>query len=344
MAGIGVAKIVEPQPAETRAFAHGAPARREPELSPALSISRKQEGIGAPLAGEHVEGRLDGLAKRHGARPGLAVGKVDRLLSDVAPSKIEHFAAPASGERQQADRGDGFGPFRLAGVEGAAQPVEFVGVEEPRHLAARVPADAEAGIGVAGAPSPFLGLEHHRAQYLQGAVRRAGPVPARGVEPRGDFDRADLVDPHSPEGGQDAGLEIDAHGPAPGRFPARIAAAQVFVGERLDGGHVLRPAGFSGRVLARLDAGEDGAGAAAGLVDVDLAVAGDDHAPAPARDAGLDDVDLASRRMDAQSEARRGAVEQDDVLLAGDALAGEPRGEVNRRHGSRPSRPRPFRP
>ena len=41
MAGIGVAKVVEPQPAETRIFAHGAPARRELELSPASSISRK---------------------------------------------------------------------------------------------------------------------------------------------------------------------------------------------------------------------------------------------------------------------------------------------------------------
>ena len=50
MAGIGVAKIVESQPTETRIFAHGAPARRELELSPALSISREQEGIGAPAS------------------------------------------------------------------------------------------------------------------------------------------------------------------------------------------------------------------------------------------------------------------------------------------------------
>ena len=55
MAGIGVTEIVQSQPAETRTLAHGAPACREPELPPALGVSREQEGVGAPLAGKRVE-------------------------------------------------------------------------------------------------------------------------------------------------------------------------------------------------------------------------------------------------------------------------------------------------
>ncbi len=63
------------------------------------------------------------------------------------------------------------------------------------------------------------------------AVRRTGLVPARRVEPRGHVLGADAVERHFTERRQDAGLEIDAHGPAPGGLPVRFAAPQILVRE-----------------------------------------------------------------------------------------------------------------
>ena len=56
-----------------------------------------------------------GLAERRHARAGLGVRQLDGVAADVASSVVEHFAATASGEREQPDRGDGLGPFGLAG-------------------------------------------------------------------------------------------------------------------------------------------------------------------------------------------------------------------------------------
>ena len=148
MAGIGVAKIVESQPIEIRVFAHRARVRRELELPLVLGVSREQEGVSAPLTGERIKDGTGTFPKGDGARRGLAVGKADRFLSGVAPSETEPFTERAGGERQQADRVAGIGPFRFAGVEGTAQSFELVGVEEPGDFAARVPADAETGVGI----------------------------------------------------------------------------------------------------------------------------------------------------------------------------------------------------
>ena len=155
------------------------------------------------------------MTERHGARAGLRVRQLDGVLADIAPAEIEHFAPAASSERQQPDDGDGLGPLGLAVVERAPEPRQLVGIEEPGDVALWVLPDADTGVGAALAEAAFLGPEHHRAQYLQGAVGRAGLVPARRVEPRGHVLGADLIDRHFAEGGQDAGLEVDADGLAP---------------------------------------------------------------------------------------------------------------------------------
>ena len=69
-------------------------------------------------------------------------------------------------------------PSGLVGINGTAQPLKLVRIEEPRDLAARIPGDAETGIGVALAPSPFLSPDHHRAQDFQSTVGRARLVPS----------------------------------------------------------------------------------------------------------------------------------------------------------------------
>ncbi len=56
----------------------------------------------------------------------------------------------------------------------------------------------------------------------------------RGVEPGGGIGVVDFVDRPPAEGGEDAGLEIDARGLAPGGFPIGVGAAQILLGERLE--------------------------------------------------------------------------------------------------------------
>ena len=162
--------------------------------------------------GEDIHRRA---GERHHPRTGLGVAQFGGVLADVPPPQIEHLAAAAPGERQQPDRGNRHGPSGLAGVERAAAPGQLVGVEEPGDVVPRVSGDAETGVGAALAQAPFLGPEHHRMQDFEGAVGRAGLVPAHRVEPRGHVHGADALQRHPAEGGQDAGLEIDAHGFAP---------------------------------------------------------------------------------------------------------------------------------
>ena len=212
-------------------------------------------------------------------------------------------------------------------------------------MVARVLRDTEAGVGAALAKSPFLGAEHHRPQYLEGAVGRAGLVPARRVEPRRHVLRADAVERHLAERGQDAGVQVDAHGVAPRGLPVRLAAPQVLVRELPQGWGRLLPADVVGGIAARADAGEHIAGASGGLGKLHLAMPGDDDAAAPSLYAGLHNPDLPARRVDAQPEAGQRLVEQEGVLGAGLALAGQARGEVNAGHGRfLPLALRPFRP
>ena len=75
-----------------------------------------------------------GLAERHRTRAGFGVRQVDRLGPDITPAQIEYFAAAAPSERQQPDRGDGLGPFGLAGVERAAKTGQLVRIENRATL------------------------------------------------------------------------------------------------------------------------------------------------------------------------------------------------------------------
>ena len=79
----------------------------------------------------------------------------------------------------------------------------------------------------------LLGPEHYRAQDLEGADGSARLFLAHRIEPRGHVLGTYAFHPHPAEGGQDAGLEIDAHCLAPRRLPVRIAAAEIFVGQVL---------------------------------------------------------------------------------------------------------------
>ena len=255
------AQVVQARPAGLRLGAERPPALDQAVGAAPFGESRKQEGVGVAGSGERGDVRPRGLAERHCARAGLRVGEIDGVLGDVAPAKIQHFAAPASGEREQPDRGDGLGPARFVRVERAPEPGQLVHVEEAGDMVARILRDAETGVGAGLAQSPLLGPVHHRAQYLEGAVGGAGPVAAGGVEPLSHVRRADAVERHFAERGQDVGLEVDAHGPPPRGLPVRVRAAQILGGERAQRRGLLLALDIVGGVPARTDAG---AGAPAG--------------------------------------------------------------------------------
>ena len=99
----------------------------------------------------------------------------------------------------------------------------------------------------------------------------------------------------------------------------RIAAAEMFVRKLPQRCRPLLPADVLG---------EDSAGGASGFSKLRLTMPGDHDPPASSLDAGMDDVDLASRRMNAKSESGHGLVEQDCVLCAGPTLMGKARGET----------------
>ena len=50
------------------------------------------------------------MSPKGAARDPVLLSKADCLLSDVAPSKTEYFAAPTADEHRQTDRGDSDGP------------------------------------------------------------------------------------------------------------------------------------------------------------------------------------------------------------------------------------------
>ena len=89
--------------------------------------------------------RPRGFTERHRPRASLRIDKPEGVVSDVAPAQVEHLAPAAAGERQQPDRADLVGPLGLAGVERAAEPRQFVGVEEPGDAVAYLFAAFENG-------------------------------------------------------------------------------------------------------------------------------------------------------------------------------------------------------
>ena len=191
-------------------------------------------------------------------------------------------------------------------IEAKGETRQVVRVEEPGDLLPRFFRDAEAGVGAALASASLLGAEHHGAQDLKGAGGRAGHVPVGGVEPRGHVGGGDAVERHLAERGQNAGLQVDAHGPARGGFPVRFAAPQVLVREFTQRQGLLLALDVVGGVPARADAGEHVTGAAAGFGKLHLAVPGDDDAAAPALDTGLHDPNLPARLVDMQPKAGQG--------------------------------------
>ena len=96
----------------------------------------------------------------------------------------------------------------------------------------------------------------------------------------------------------------------------RIAAPEILVCELPQSPCLPLPLDVVRRVLARAEAGEDVAGAAAGLGKLHLAVTDDDDAAAPSLDAGLHNPDLAARRVNAEPEAGERPVEQNGVAVA----------------------------
>ena len=103
----------------------------------------------------------------------------------------------------------------------------------------------------------------------------------------------------------------------------RLAAPQVLVRELPERRGLLLALDVVCGIIARTDAREHVASAAAGFRKLPLAMPGDDDAAAPSLDARLHNPDLPSRGVDAQPEAGQRLVEQERVLGLGVLLSVE---------------------
>ena len=223
LTGGGMAQVMQAKPAGLRVGAYRPPARREAPIAPTFGGSREQERLRLSGTGQRLDerprprraapraGQSSESSRFNASSPILRQRRSNASLRRHPVSASSRIAATVSGQR-------GF-----VGVERAPEPGQFVRAEEPGDLLPGVLRDAETRVGVPLAQVPFLGPEHHRAQEFPRAVGRAGLVPARRVESRGHVLGADGIERHPAEGGQDAGLEIDAHGPAPRGLPVGIA-------------------------------------------------------------------------------------------------------------------------
>ena len=135
--------------------------------------------------------------------------------------------------------------------------------------------------------APLPRRPEHGAQYLEGAVGRAGPGRSRRIEPGRDPRMVDGVEPHFPEGGHRPVLHVDVEGLERGRLPAALAALAVAGGEVAE----QRRLGLArGRHrVAAPDAGEHRRGLLAGLAETGLREAPQRELAHPSPDPGLDD-------------------------------------------------------
>ena len=130
LAGGGVPKVMQAEPAEVGVFADRAPTGDEAVFPAPFGVIRKQKAVRFPPAGQRVDERPRGLAERHRSWTSLGLNQIQRVLADVPPTEIEYFAPAATGEREQPDGGDGLAPLGFAGVERAPEPGQFFGVEK----------------------------------------------------------------------------------------------------------------------------------------------------------------------------------------------------------------------
>lgn len=87
--------------AELRVRADRASAGHEAVRAPAFGAARKKERIGIARIEKRGDVRPRSLAERHHARTGFRIGKVEGVLTDIAPAQIERFAAAATGSPRQ---------------------------------------------------------------------------------------------------------------------------------------------------------------------------------------------------------------------------------------------------
>ena len=100
--------------------------------------------------------------------------------------------------------------------------------------------------------------------------------------------RADAVDRHLAECGQDASLEVDAHGPAPGGLLVQFATAQVLVCDLRQGRGLLFPPDIVSLVITCAKARGNTAGAPVGFRKLPLAMLCEGDSPR--RCLGLDRI------------------------------------------------------
>ncbi len=95
MTGRSVSQIVNPKLAANRGIRANRPPAK-PKHVLLLGMARKHKAIRAPLSRQRVDKRPLRLVERPRAWAGLAVGQIDRIVSGVAPAKIQLLVASSA--------------------------------------------------------------------------------------------------------------------------------------------------------------------------------------------------------------------------------------------------------
>ena len=139
--------------------------------------ARDHPGI-ARNAGDAIEHRLDLGRQRDHARAGLRIPQPQgaRAPVHIVPTQRQDLVAPAPGQHQQADRGNGRGPqraVRFSLVHEPAQPAVLIGRQIPFVLLARpIHAHRPARVPAVRRQPPRLGKSEQSREH---ADRRVGP-------------------------------------------------------------------------------------------------------------------------------------------------------------------------
>ena len=180
-----------------------------------------------PTAGprDAVEDGPRGRGQPDGPRSGLGVAQEQAALAVVGPAERQDLALAASGQKEQADRGDL--PRTRLGVrrERPGEPPDLVVRQEPLAPLAAVSPDAPAGVGALGPqPHPFRPL-HDNGEDRHGPVGGGRRRGQRG-EPVAHLAPVDIGDIAPREMGHDLVAEVAPVDSERARFPDPLVLSE----------------------------------------------------------------------------------------------------------------------
>ena len=313
-AGVGMPEIMDSHVVDTRARPDGPPVVIEVrEAAPSL-LCGDHPGVSRRTGDrvEHVQG-----GRRHGnharTRLGVPQPQLARRTVHVVPAQVQYLATPASGQHEQPDSRERRRPHRsLRFPQDPAQAPVFLGCEEPLTRAHPVAAQPPARVAPGRSQLPCFRQREHTREHVDHGVRHPRRFAKPVVQCR-YLGCSDLAYRHRAQSPQDVVIQYgvilrdrDRLAVRPG-INAHETLGQSGHGELRHGRSWLR-------LLAALDAVDDGGRLLPRLIGRDIPVPAERHAFGTSGPPGLHYVDLLARGVDPHPEAGQVPVPEDRIL------------------------------